>query len=203
MPAPCYSCREPVSGPVCPGCGAVQPPPREADVFAILGLARRYHVDEAAVDEAWRRISRAVHPDRHVRAGAVQRLMSLEWTATLNESRRVLKDPFLRASWLSTGRAAPAESGGAALDEAFLETIFSWRMTLEEKPADPSTVRGLREAWTQELARMDHIFTEWEEGRGDLVLVPACLAKLRALDRLVSLVADVQLDEGGAIDARA
>jgi molecular chaperone HscB len=188
MSVSCWSCREPVQGAVCQGCGAVQPPPREPDLFAILGLSRRYHLDEATVDVAWRQRSRAVHPDRHVSASAVERRMSLQWTALLNEARRVLRDPFRRASWLATGVASPVEAGGAPLSDDLLEKVFAWRMAIDEDATDPEAAVAVREAWDDAWARMDRLFVDWEEGRGDLEEVPACLSELRALEKLVALL---------------
>ena len=105
----CWKCHESVGGPVCVGCGAIQPPNQALDPFAMLGLERRYHLEAKDVDIAWRALSRKVHPDRFAGRSAVERRMSLQWTASINEARRVVRDPRSRAHFLATGRAEPAE----------------------------------------------------------------------------------------------
>lgn len=179
----CWKCHEAVEGPVCVGCGAIQPPPAQLDVYAILGLPRVYHLDVGVVEEAYRARARAVHPDKFAGKPAVERRMSLQWTAALNEARRVLKDPVRRARWLATGRAEPSEAHGPKLDPGFLEEIFSWRELDEERPgALTEQARVRARALEQEL---DAIFTAWERGHGDLAHVEDRLARLKYVSGLV------------------
>lgn len=173
----CYSCREPVQGPVCVGCGALQPPPPQPDPYAILGLARRFHVDQAEVDTAYRALARKVHPDKFTKRPAVERRMSLQWTAALNDARRVLKDPTRRAWWLATGSAAPREQGGVKLPGDFLQTMFDWR---EEEEDQPGSMRERALAMEAELnLELEAMFSAWEGGSGDLALVEDRLSRLK------------------------
>lgn len=182
MQTPCWKCREPVEGPVCVGCGAVQPPPAQADYFVLLGIPRRYHLDEVGLEAAWRDRSRRVHPDRHVGASAVERRMSLQWTALLNEARRVLRRPLTRARYLATGQGGATEARGPNPDPEFLERVFAWRMAAD---AGTAGVREEAEALRAELAAdLDDVFTRWEAGEGDLSRVEGLLARLRYLDNL-------------------
>lgn len=179
----CFSCNEAVKGPVCVGCSALQPPPRALDPFVLLSLPRRYHITEDEVDEAYRSVTRRVHPDKFAGRPAVERRMSLQWTATLNEARRCLKDPIRRARLLATGQSEPKERGGPTLDPAFLAEIFDWREQDEETPG------ALSELAKQRLvalnAEIDGMFTAWEAGNGDLNLVDDRLARLKYVTGLV------------------
>lgn len=179
----CWKCHEAVEGPVCVGCGAVQPPPAKLDVYTLLGLPRRYHLDVAHVEEAYRAKARLVHPDKFAGKPAVERRMSLQWTASLNEARRILKDPVLRARWLATGRAEPGETDGPKLDPDFLEEIFAWRELDEERPGALTEQASTRaQALRDEI---DAMFTAWEQGRGDLAHVEDRLARLKYVQGLV------------------
>ena len=173
---------------MCVGCGSVQPPPVVPDVYAILGLPRRYRVSAQLVEEAYRARARLVHPDRFAGKPAVERRMSLQWTAALNEARRVLKDDLRRARWLATGKAEPREERGPALDPAFLAEIFEWREADEESPGaltDQARARGA------ELRKeIEEIFIAWEEGRGDLSQVEDRLSRLKYVDGLVRETAE-------------
>ncbi len=179
----CHSCHEPVGGPVCVGCGALQPPPAHPDPYVILGLPRRFRIEHGLVEDAYRAVARIVHPDKFARRPAVERRMSLAWTAALNEARRVLKDPDKRARYLATGQAEPKEMGGPKLDPAFLAEIFEWRERDEERPGALSALAREREAELR--AELDAIFDAWERGEGDLALVEDRLARLKYVTGLV------------------
>lgn len=175
----CWTCNESVQGPVCAGCGAIQPPRPDPDYFEVLGLPRRYHLGERDVEKAWRTLSRKVHPDRFAGRRAVERRMSLQWTATINEARRVLRDPMQRAHYLATGRAAPEEAGGPQLDPDFMETIFELQL---EARVDPEGVREQVETLRAQVeGELDEVFSRWEEGEGPLDAAEDLLARLRYL----------------------
>src|SRR5688572_10972062 len=103
----CWSCERstdaaaPASAPpLCPHCGAIQPPDRSADLFAVLGLRRRFALDLAAAEAAFKERSRQLHPDRFAKADPRARRASLGRTVQLNEAWRTLRDPVRRAEYL-------------------------------------------------------------------------------------------------------
>ncbi|MFZ5477921.1 MAG: DnaJ domain-containing protein [Myxococcota bacterium] len=175
----CWKCHEAASAAVCVGCGAVQPPPAEADPYAILGLPKRFHVDLALVEERYKALARQVHPDKFAARPAVERRMALQWTAALNEARRVLKDDTRRAWWLATGQATPKEKG-PKLDPSFLAEVFEWREAEEERPGAFAELAKERAASLR--AELDAIFTAWEEGRGGLADVEDRLSRLKYVE---------------------
>jgi len=149
----------------------------------VLGLERAFHIDLADLDRHWRARSRQVHPDRFARKSAVLRRMSLQWTALVNDARRVLRDPVSRAWYLATGRPRPPARGSAASDSDFLERVFEWRMALAEGDATVRVeVEAAREALMGELGGL---FSVWEHQGGDLDAVPAHLQRLTYLDNLL------------------
>jgi molecular chaperone HscB len=179
----CWSCKEPLRPPahgvaaVCVGCGAVQPPPARPDPFAVLGMAPRWHIEEAAVDATYRSMARQVHPDRFAARPAVERRMALQWTAALNEARRVLKDPMRRAWQLVIGQPEPRDAGGPRLDPDFLALVFEWREADEERPGAFAELAASKKAELEvEIAAR---FTEIEEGRGSTEGLEARLAELK------------------------
>ena len=176
----CWQCHESTQGAVCVGCGSLQPPPPKADPYVVLGLKRSFFTDVADIDDAWRTVSRAVHPARWAGKPAVFRRMSLQWTAALNESRRVLSDPLSRAWYLATGEPQPPERGGAQPDGDFLETIFELQMM---NAADPDGAREtVRQLWDTHRSQLDVAFLAWEADKGTLDGVGMILAKLQYLN---------------------
>lgn len=179
----CWKCHEAVQGPVCASCGALQPPPPKPDYFAVLGLKRSYVLDRATLETAWRAVSRKVHPDRYAGKRALERRMSLQWTAAVNEARRVLRDPESRAWYLATGIPRPPERGAPALDPVFLEEMFELRF--EAEAGDPEALERAREIHTTLEAEIARRFAAWSAGEGDLDAVPERLTRLRYLNSML------------------
>lgn len=181
----CWRCHEKVGGPVCAGCGTIQPPPPDPDHFAVLGIPRRWTLAPAEVEAAWRARSRLVHPDRFAGHPAVERRMSLQWTAAINAARAALREPVSRAWYLATGSARPREEGRIPLDPDFLEEVFELQVQAQEDPEGiAEQARRMRAAL---MAELDLRLQGWE--RQDLVgLAPTgveeLLARTRYLDNL-------------------
>ena len=113
--------------------------------------------------------------------------MSLQWTALVNEARRVLRDPVARARYLATGATAAPEEGGPKLDPEFLEEVFDMQM---EAAADPAGVQTRAAALCDALrAELDTTFTRWEAGDGDLAVVADRLARLKYLNNIITATA--------------
>jgi molecular chaperone HscB len=181
----CWHCHEPTQSAVCVGCGSIQPPPPAPDPFEILGLQRRYFLQISEVDQAWRALSRLVHPDRFAGKPAVMRRMSLQWTAAINSARQDLLSPERRAWLLATGDPNPPETRHAPADQAFLEAIFELQMGAEDDP--DGTQAQAAELQDRERARLESIFTEWEAGEGHLEEISLILGRLSYLNTALHL----------------
>jgi molecular chaperone HscB len=97
----CWSCqKEAGAGALCAACRALQPPDDQADLFAVLGLPARYAIDLPAAENAYKELSRQVHPDRFATADPRARRASLARTVQLNQAWRTIKDPVRRAEYL-------------------------------------------------------------------------------------------------------
>lgn len=179
----CWNCHEAVGGPACVGCGALQQPPPTVDPFALIGIERRYHLDLATVEDAYRKKARQLHPDRFAGRAPAEKRFALQWTAHLNESRRILKDPVRRARYLATGAPDPQETGGPKLDPLFLQEMFDWREADEENPGALQSLAVARAALLN--AELEQIFVEWEAGKGSLELVDDRLARLKYVNGMI------------------
>jgi molecular chaperone HscB len=97
----CWSCEKGAGGGAfCAACGAIQPPDRQADRFAVLGVEPRYALDEGELERRYKDLTRQLHPDRFARADARARRASLARAVQLNEAWSTLKDPVKRAEYL-------------------------------------------------------------------------------------------------------
>jgi molecular chaperone HscB len=97
----CWSCeKEGGKGPLCAACKAILPPDPGGDRFSVLGLPRKFEVDVAAAESAYKDLSRQLHPDRFAKADARARKAALARTVELNDAWRTVKDPVKRAEYL-------------------------------------------------------------------------------------------------------
>jgi molecular chaperone HscB len=114
----CWSCErstDAAASASCSHCGAIQPPDRGTDLFAVLGLPRRFGLDLAAAEAAFKERSRQLHPDRFAKADPRARRASLGRTVQLNEAWRTVRDPVRRAEYLLAlgGYVIGAEEGAS------------------------------------------------------------------------------------------
>ena len=65
------------------------------DPFEVLGIGRRFSIDEPAMRQAFLKASAEQHPDRFV--DPIEQAEAVERMSLLTESYRVLRDPELRA----------------------------------------------------------------------------------------------------------
>jgi molecular chaperone HscB len=106
------------------------------DPFATLGLPRAFDVDLAAVEKTHRELSRALHPDRFVSAGASERKAALSKAVEVNEAWRVVRDPIRRAeALLLLAGVAVGEDREPRVDPEFLMEMLEQREALAEAKA--------------------------------------------------------------------
>ena len=175
----CWSCqKEGGAGPFCVGCQAVLPPDG-SDRFAVLGLPRKFGVDLATAEAAYKDLSRKLHPDRFAKADPQARKASLARTVELNDAWRTIKDPARRAVYLlelaGFGLAGDDRKAGAASSTATRK--------VEAPPALLMEILELRE----ELGEAHEA--------GDAAKVAAMADKMRA--RAAASMAEI----GEALDA--
>jgi molecular chaperone HscB len=202
-PPTCWSCgsaRAPTDA-LCPACGKVQPPPPPrglVDKFAVLGFARSYDLDEGALDETFRALSRKLHPDRFARATPRERRFSLEQTTILNDAYRTLRDPVKRAEHLLALRgvkvAGEERGSGTNIPQEFLEQAMEDREKLLEAKMEGGAeaverlaqgVRGKRQEAMDEIAR---VLREGRVADDDLRRTAQLLARLRYYARYLDEV---------------
>jgi molecular chaperone HscB len=204
LPTTCWSCgaaRAPADA-LCPSCGKVQPPPAAAaakDRFATLGLPRAYELDESALEERYRSLSRKLHPDRFARAPPKERRFSLEQTTLLNDAYRTLKDPARRAEHLLELRgvrtfAQHRGAEGVQLPPEFLEETLDDREKLLEAKMEggPDAVAklaaGVRRKRDEAMAGIGGLLRDSDVPQEKLARVAELLARLRYYARYLDEV---------------
>lgn len=110
-----------------------------ADHFALFGLPKRFRIDRASLDSAWRDLQTKVHPDRFAAGSDAEKRVALQWASRVNEAYRVLRSPLQRARYLCeiAGHDVEAESN-TAMGPAFLMQQMEWREALDDARASGS-----------------------------------------------------------------
>lgn len=148
------------------------------DDFTLFGLPPQYALDRAALDERWRSLQAAAHPDRHAAQGQAAQRVAAQWSARINEAHRRLRDPIARAAYLCELRGAPIDAErNTAMPQDFLLQQLAWREALAEAQDEPAVQRLADEVAARERAMLDDLQRLLDE-TGD---ARAAAAQVRAL----------------------
>jgi molecular chaperone HscB len=158
----CWSCSQPLGSLLfCDHCKKVQPVTGSVDFFAAFGLPRRFTLDTGALEPAFHRLSRKLHPDRFARATSEEQQWSLAATAILNDAYRTLRSPIARTEYLlklegleigeehaGKGKAAHRQPPADLLEEVFDLNMQLEEMRMNRKMGedDPSLEADLKKA---------------------------------------------------------
>ncbi len=85
------------------------------------------------LESRWKARAAAVHPDRFASASDAEKRVAMQWSASINEAYRVLRDPLKRAQYLcELAGHATENQPNVAMDAAFLVQQMQWREALED-----------------------------------------------------------------------
>jgi len=103
-----------------------------SNFFALFDLPVSFDVDLDALSARYREAQRAAHPDKFANAPEIERRLSVQMAARINEAYRVLKDPLSRGRYLLELHGVALDDADTAFDDAFLME----QMELRERLAD-------------------------------------------------------------------
>jgi molecular chaperone HscB len=155
------------------------------DHFALFDLPPRFAIDEASLEQAYRRVQAQVHPDRFAAAGAAERRVAMQWATRANEAFRTLRSPLARAAYICEQHGQPigAESN-TAMPADFLMQQMQWREELDEARAgDASAAQALAR---EVEARRDEVLARVADAldvRHDYAEAAAGVRELHFIDR--------------------
>ena len=95
-PVKCRHCDKPMSTPlVCDYCHAISPDASVADHFTLLGLPRRFDLNQSELHRKFIALSRHAHPDFHAGDSPEVCQLHLQVSAALNDAYRTDVRPLL------------------------------------------------------------------------------------------------------------
>lgn len=102
-----------------------------SDVFEVLGLKRAFTVNAKEVQERFIALSAANHPDRYT--DPLDQADAAERASVINDAKRVVSDPMLRAlALLELLAPGAAKADTNALPPGFLMEVMEIREGIEE-----------------------------------------------------------------------
>ena len=102
----------------------------DKNYFDIFGLDHGFALDQAGLRERFRDLQRRYHPDNYASASEVDKRVSAQYAAHINQAFTTLKDPVLRARYiLSLHGVDPGED--THMDADFLMAQMELREQLE------------------------------------------------------------------------
>lgn len=100
------------------------------DPFATLGLPVTMDLDASRIESAYLARARLAHPD-HARGAAGAQTTDDGPIAALNQARRTLRDPALRAEALVRALGGPGAQGDRSVPPGFLQELMAAREGIE------------------------------------------------------------------------
>jgi len=167
------------------------------DAFDVLGLPPAFDLDTKTLEQRYRDLQRALHPDKFAQASASERLRSLSHAVSVNDAYRALRDELRRAEILFVRLGGEvSERGGQPADAALLMEVMELREQLSETKAHgdhkarerlTKEVRALNQRSTDELRQA---FVALETGElSALDTAARALSRLRYYRRFLDEVA--------------
>jgi molecular chaperone HscB len=205
----CWSCGSALAAckPFCDACGKVQPTAANVNYFDVFDLPKKLALDTSALERAFYKLSRKLHPDVYARASEQEQQWSLEQTSLLNDAYRTLKHPITRTEYLLKLEGVEIEQDKASENGAqkesrmppdLLEEVFELNMQLEEMRMnqkmgedDPQLRGDLEKAkaqfegqMTESDAQLQALWSKWDAA----VDAEDTAAQNDAKDKLVALL---------------
>ncbi len=202
--AVCTSCGATLEFPLaCAACGPLAAEGAR-DPFAILGLERRYVLDQGDLRKRLIRCSRLLHPDFFATAASDVRQRAADNAAALNAAFEVLSDDYARADWLVRALGGPDQDSERQMPQEFLLEVLEWNETLEEaregarERLEPLAAE-LTERRAATMANVASLLDPLpDEDAASLAAVRRHLNAVRYLDRALGTVRALRLESSNA-----
>jgi molecular chaperone HscB len=164
------------------------------DHFELFALPVAFDIDGDALDRAYRRLQREVHPDRFAAASATEQRLAAERATLANEAYQTLKSPLARGRYLlRLNGVETGEECDTAMPADFLSQQLEWREAVAAAAARGDAA-ALDAIAGQIRAHEQALFVQLREELAQSQFGAARLSvrKLRFIERLNEELADAQ-----------
>lgn len=168
--------------------------------FELFGLPQSFRVDRQRLDERYRELQRAVHPDRYVNASDAERRISAQQATQINEGYQTLKDPLRRGRYLLELVAGidHNDEHRTTRDVRFLMEQMELREALAEVRDAPDKFAALGEIQQRISAELGSLEGEVgdlldDAGTGNLAAAGELLMKMQFYRRLQDEAVELEM----------
>jgi len=100
--------------------------------FELFGLPDSYDIDLPQLSSRYRKLQSAIHPDKYASASDLERRLSVQNSALINQAYQTLKHPLSRAQYMLQLRGVEmSKESSAPMDPEFLMQQMRLREELE------------------------------------------------------------------------
>ena len=159
--------------------------------FELFGLAPRFHLEPAQLEQAYRGIQSRVHPDRFVHASDAERRASMQSATHVNEAYRTLKHPLARARYLLALHRVDVQSeSNTAMPAEFLLEQMQWRESVEAAADRSDALTALALRLADEMAEHYSRLERRLDSERDYAHAADAVRRLMFLERLREEIGD-------------
>ncbi|WP_198265301.1 Fe-S protein assembly co-chaperone HscB [sulfur-oxidizing endosymbiont of Gigantopelta aegis] len=100
--------------------------------FSLLGMVVHFDVDKTALTNNYHEIQKSIHPDNYANASDLERRLSIQKAAQINDALQTLKDPTRRATYLLSLFGIELNENDTSVEPAFLMEQMELRESLSQ-----------------------------------------------------------------------
>lgn len=163
--------------------------------FKLLGLPVSFDIDKESLNNNYHEIQKSVHPDKFANTSDLERRLSVQKAAQINDALETLKNPLRRSIYLLSLYGVELSENDTSIDPAFLMEQIELRenLSLVSSKDDPLSeldeilddVKTRINQGINELAKLFQALLS-EDGQEELLLkdTKAQVLKMQFLNRL-------------------
>uniref|UniRef100_A0A2M4BZ57 Putative cpij000747 co-chaperone protein hscb mitochondrial n=1 Tax=Anopheles marajoara TaxID=58244 RepID=A0A2M4BZ57_9DIPT len=133
----------------CSSCGVLLSVAKHENYFALLDVAKGYHVDQVALKKNYRNIQNQIHPDKFAQQTPEEKQLALEWSALINKAYKTLTRSVDRSQYLLELHGITISEDNCHIDQPFLIEMMDLNESIDEA-RDSGEVQELK-------ARIEHL----------------------------------------------
>ena len=139
----------------------------DANYFELFGLSPAFAIDMPRLDDAYRKLQRHVHPDKHVVGSSTEQRYAAQRAALANEAYEALRRPLPRARHLVQLHNVDPDAG--ALPSSFLFQQMEFREAVQQarRSRDHSALSNLRITIQRDLESLLGKLAQQIDSEGD------------------------------------
>jgi molecular chaperone HscB len=155
--------------------------------YTLFGLPRTYHLDYAALSQAYLKLQRMAHPDRHVQGSAQEQRMAIQWTTRINQAYARLKNPIERAVYWCELHGETPKTPTIPLAKKHLIQHMAWHEALSElqNNTSPEALEALNQEVKAAQANLYAQLTQAADHNHDTALACQCTQALLYIHKFI------------------